>query len=46
MAMSGEDWQNMSREKYKSLFHLSPVERAGYLKLMSTMASLQKNPDS
>jgi len=46
MEMSGEEWQNMSRETYTSLFHQSPVERAGYLKLMGTMASMQKNPDS
>ena len=46
MEMSGEDWQNLSREKYTSVFHESPVERAGYLKLMSTMAFLKKKPDS
>jgi epoxyqueuosine reductase len=46
MAMSGEDWQTMSPETYTSLFQESPVDRAGYLKLKATIASLQKNPDS
>ena len=46
MELSREGWQNMSREKYRLLFHQSPVERAGYGKLKATMASLQKNQES
>ena len=46
MELSGEEWQNMSREHYEYLFHESPVERAGYEKLRATMASLQKNQES
>ena len=46
MEMTKESWQNMSKERYKSLFHLSPVQRAGYAKLKGNMASLQKNPES
>ncbi len=40
--MSRENWQNLSREEYKRLFHESPVERAGYNKIKSNLASLQK----
>lgn len=46
MELTKEGWQNMSRESYKSLFHQSPVQRAGYRKLMGTLAFLQKKPDS
>lgn len=46
MFLSGEEWQNISRERYEYLFHASPVERAGYEKLKATVASLQKNQDS
>ena len=46
MGMSKEDWQGLSKEKYNSLFHQSPLERAGYDKLKGTMASLEKKPES
>jgi epoxyqueuosine reductase len=46
MFLSGEEWQNMSRERYEYLFHASPVERAGYEKLQATLTSLQKNQES
>ena len=46
LEMSRESWLNLSREEYKQLFHQSPVQRAGYDKLKSNMASLQKNQES
>jgi len=46
MKLSGEEWQNMSREKYGLLFFQSPVERAGYEKIKATVASLQKKQES
>ena len=46
MELSKEDWQNLSRERYKILFNQSPLERAGYQKIKGNMAFLQKNPDS
>ena len=46
MEMSREDWYNLSQEAYKSLFHQSPVERAGYIKLKENMASLKKKQKS
>lgn len=45
MELSKEDWQNLSRERYKTLFYQSPLERTGYLKLMGNMAFLQKKSD-
>lgn len=44
MEMTKENWGNLSKEHYASLFHQSPVERAGYNKLKGNLASLQKNP--
>ncbi len=46
MEMSKEGWHNLSKDRYKTLFHHSPVQRAGYTKLKGNMASLQKNPES
>lgn len=46
LEMSRESWQNLSLEKYRRLFHQSPVERAGYTKLKGNLASLQKNRKS
>lgn len=42
MNMSRENWQNLSQDEYKQMFKLSPVERAGYNKIKSNLASLQK----
>lgn len=46
LEMPEESWQNLSREEYNHLFIHSPLQRAGYEKLKSTMASLQKNRES
>jgi epoxyqueuosine reductase len=42
LEMSKESWLNLSRQEYKLLFHQSAVQRAGYDKLKSNLASLQK----
>ena len=46
LEMSKESWLNLSREEYKLLFHQSAVHRAGYDKLKSNLASLQKKQNS
>jgi len=46
LEMSKESWLNLSREEYKLLFHESAVQRAGYNKLKSNLASLQKKQES
>ena len=46
LEMSLERWQNLSREEYKLLFPESAVQRAGYNKLKSNLASLQKKQES
>jgi epoxyqueuosine reductase len=46
LEMSMESWQNLSREEYKLLFPESAVHRAGYNKLKSNLASLQKKQES
>ncbi len=46
LEMSLERWQNMSREEYKLLYLESAVQRAGYNKLKSNLASLQKKQES
>lgn len=42
LRMSREEWHAMDREKYKQLFKLSPVKRAGYSKLKDNIAFLKK----
>ena len=44
--LSREQWNKLSREEYKLLFHQSAVERAGYDKLKGNMAFLQKKGES
>jgi len=44
--MSKESWLNLTRKEYKLLFQQSAVQRAGYNKLISNMASLQKKQES
>ncbi len=46
LLMSGENWLKLGKEKYKLLFHQSPVERAGYEKIKRNLDSLQKNPET
>lgn len=40
--MSAEQWSQLNKEGYRELFSSSPVERAGYKKLRSNMAFLEK----
>jgi epoxyqueuosine reductase len=40
--MSAEQWSQLDQEKYMELFTASPVERAGYKKLRSNVAFLEK----
>ena len=40
--LSAEQWSQLDKEKYRELFANSPVERAGYKKLRSNMAFLEK----
>ena len=46
LEMSKESWLNLTRKEYKLLFQQSAVQRAGYNKLISNMASLQKKQES
>jgi epoxyqueuosine reductase len=48
MEMSAEHWQKLNREEYTRLFYKSPVKRAGFDKLKSTLAFLREknDPDS
>jgi len=46
LLMSRENWLKLGKEKYKLLFHQSPVERAGYEKIKRNLDSLQKNPET
>jgi len=40
--MSADQWSQLDKEKYRELFTASPVERAGFKKLKSNIAFLQK----
>jgi len=42
LEMTAEDWSQLDQETYRKLFKDSPVERAGYTKLMSTLDFLSK----
>jgi len=42
LEMNSEAWEKLDREQYRTLFKNSPVERAGYTKLKSNLAFLQK----
>lgn len=42
LEMPKEKWEKIDRETYNRLFHHSPLKRAGYDKLRSTLAFLQK----
>ena len=46
LSMSKQNWLKLSQEEYKLLFHESPVQRAGYNKIKSNLASLQKKQGS
>jgi epoxyqueuosine reductase len=46
MDMSRDDWQNLDQEKFKTLFHQSPLQRAGFKKIKSNLDSLLKKPES
>ncbi|MCK4879713.1 MAG: tRNA epoxyqueuosine(34) reductase QueG [Bacteroidales bacterium] len=46
LEMSKESWQNLKRKEFDLLFYQSPLQRAGYDKVTSNMASLQKNRES
>ena len=43
LEMSKKNWQNLDRKRFNLLFNQSPLQRAGYDKLKSNLASLQKN---
>ena len=42
MEMTGNEWITMDRDQYNHLFKKSPVKRAGYNKLKTTLEFLQK----
>jgi epoxyqueuosine reductase len=42
LEMSADQWATLDKEKYKELFTASPVERAGFKKLLKNLAFLQK----
>ena len=46
LSMSQENWHKLNQGEYKLLFHESPVQRAGYNKIKSNLASLQKKQES
>ena len=42
LAMSDEDWHNLSKEKYNELFTNSAVERCGYEQLVRNISACKK----
>jgi epoxyqueuosine reductase len=42
LEMSQEQWEQLKPEAFDRLFHQSPLQRAGYDKLLSNLASLKK----
>jgi hypothetical protein len=42
LEMTAAEWSQLDQEKYRALFKDSPVERAGYTKLQSTLDFLSK----
>ena len=42
LEMSADQWATLDKVKYKELFTASPVERAGFKKLLKNLAFLQK----
>ena len=42
LAMSDEDWHNLSKEKYNELFTNSAVERCGYEQLVRNLKALKR----
>ena len=42
LEMTADDWSQLDQEKYAELFKDSPVERAGFSKLLSTLDFLHK----
>jgi len=45
LEMTGEDWRKLGPEEFGLLFQKSAVQRAGYEKVKSTLASLSKKQD-
>jgi len=43
LALGKEEWYEMTEESYQELFQQSPVERAGYQKLKSTLSFIRKS---
>lgn len=43
LAMSDEDWHNLSKEKYNELFTDSAVERCGYEQLMRNIRAIEQS---
>jgi len=46
LEMSREEWHSLDQEKYRRLFSVSAVRRAGYSKLKSNLAFIEKDPFS
>jgi len=42
LEMTADEWSQLEKDRYRELFTASPVERAGYRKLRSNVAFLQK----